>query len=145
MKGILYHNHFAVIFYNVIVNLDLARSNGIRICNHYVTMDPENVDPENLMLKTNFYNFAIFCLFFRFTDIYDETDSNKSQNTSKPNSLLRSNTVLAAVVWLFHLLRNVADPGCLSRIPNPNYSIPDPGSRVKKIPDPARIKEFNYF
>jgi hypothetical protein len=31
---------------------------------------------------------------------------------------------------------SVADPGCLSRIPDPNVSIPDPGFRVKKIPDP---------
>ncbi len=29
----------------------------------------------------------------------------------------------------------VADPGCLSRIPDPNFSIPDPGSRVTKISD----------
>jgi hypothetical protein len=33
---------------------------------------------------------------------------------------------------------NVAEPGYLSRIriPDPNFSIPDPGYRVKKIPDP---------
>ncbi len=29
----------------------------------------------------------------------------------------------------------VEDPGCLSRFPDPNFSTPDPGSRVKKIPD----------
>ncbi len=29
---------------------------------------------------------------------------------------------------------SVADPGCLSRIPVPNFSIPDLGSRFKKIP-----------
>ncbi len=36
-------------------------------------------------------------------------------------------------------MTSVADPGCFSRIPNPNFSIldPDPGSRVKKIPDPG--------
>ncbi len=30
-----------------------------------------------------------------------------------------------------------ADPGFLSRIPDHNFSFPDPGSRVKKIPDPG--------
>jgi hypothetical protein len=40
----------------------------------------------------------------------------------------------------------VADPG--SRILDPNFSILDPGPRIKKIPDPRmriRIKEFKYF
>jgi hypothetical protein len=32
-------------------------------------------------------------------------------------------------------MSNVADPGCLFRIPDPNFSIPDPGS--KEIPDPG--------
>jgi hypothetical protein len=32
---------------------------------------------------------------------------------------------------------SVADQECLSRIPDPDFSIPDPGSRVKKIPDPG--------
>jgi hypothetical protein len=42
----------------------------------------------------------------------------------------------------------VADPGCLSRILDLIFSIPDPGSRVDKISDPGltrsriRIKEF---
>ncbi len=43
---------------------------------------------------------------------------------------------------------SVADPGCLSRKPDPNFSIPDPGSGVKKIPNPEfliRIKEFKYY
>jgi hypothetical protein len=31
----------------------------------------------------------------------------------------------------------VADPGCLSRIPDLNFSISDPRSRVKKIPGPG--------
>ncbi len=43
---------------------------------------------------------------------------------------------------------SVADPGCLSRIPNPTFSIPDPGSRDKKTR--IRIKVFmnppkNFF
>jgi hypothetical protein len=48
----------------------------------------------------------------------------------------------------FILNSSVADPGCLSPIPDPNFfhlgsrirtvSIPDPGSRI-------RIKEFMYF
>jgi hypothetical protein len=42
-----------------------------------------------------------------------------------------------------NLLASVADPGCLSRIPDPTFSIPDPnclhpGSRI-------RIKEFKNF
>jgi hypothetical protein len=32
-------------------------------------------------------------------------------------------------------MTSVANPGCLS--PDPDFSIPDPGSRVKKIPDPG--------
>jgi hypothetical protein len=34
------------------------------------------------------------------------------------------------------LKTGVADPGCLSRIPDPIFSISDPGSRVDKIQDP---------
>jgi hypothetical protein len=32
---------------------------------------------------------------------------------------------------------SIADPGCFSPIPDPNFSITDPGSRVKKIQDPG--------
>ncbi len=42
-----------------------------------------------------------------------------------------------------HKIISVANPGCLYRIPDPNFSIPDPESTVKKIPDPdphQRIK-----
>jgi hypothetical protein len=35
------------------------------------------------------------------------------------------------------VLGSVADPGCLSRFRI--FSIPDPGSRVKKIPDPETV------
>ncbi len=35
----------------------------------------------------------------------------------------------------------VADPGCLYRIPDPNFSIPDPGLKRSRI----RIKEFKNF
>jgi hypothetical protein len=43
----------------------------------------------------------------------------------------------------YHIINSVADPGCLSRITDPKFSIPDqnfsvPGSRI-------RIKEFKYF
>jgi hypothetical protein len=38
---------------------------------------------------------------------------------------------------------SVADPGCLSEIPNTNFSIPYPGSKKFRIR--IRIKEFNYF
>ncbi len=34
------------------------------------------------------------------------------------------------------LISSVADPGCLSRIPDPNFSIQDPGSKKFWIPDP---------
>jgi hypothetical protein len=35
---------------------------------------------------------------------------------------------------------SVADPGCLSRIPDPTFSIPDPGSELSpsRIPDPHK-------
>ncbi len=39
---------------------------------------------------------------------------------------------------------SVADPGCLSQIPDPNFSMLDHGSRTKKIQDPdpyQRIKK----
>jgi hypothetical protein len=41
---------------------------------------------------------------------------------------------------------SVADPGCLSRIPDPKKPIPDPG--VKKAPDPRsriRIRNTGFF
>ncbi len=37
---------------------------------------------------------------------------------------------------------SVADPGCLSLIPNPNFSILVPGFMVKKIPDSESHKIF---
>jgi hypothetical protein len=43
---------------------------------------------------------------------------------------------------------SVADPGCLSRIPDSKFSIPDPGFMFKKIPESRiriRIKEFIYL
>jgi hypothetical protein len=50
------------------------------------------------------------------------------------------------------LVISVADPGCLSRIPDPNFSIPDSGSKRFRIPDRdphPRIQVFltqkNYF
>ncbi len=46
------------------------------------------------------------------------------------------------------LSASVADPGCLSLIPDQNFSIPDPSSRVQKISlfqIQIRIKEFKYF
>jgi hypothetical protein len=38
---------------------------------------------------------------------------------------------------------SVADPGCLSRIPEPTFSIPDPGSEF--FPSRILIKEVKYF
>jgi hypothetical protein len=45
------------------------------------------------------------------------------------------------------LSSSVTDPGCLSWIPDTksDFSIPDPGSGVKKIPDPDPHKKFNYL
>jgi hypothetical protein len=44
------------------------------------------------------------------------------------------------------LCSSVADPGSLSLIPDPNFSIPDSGSRVKKIPDPGSAsKNLSIF
>ncbi len=31
------------------------------------------------------------------------------------------------------IITSVPDPGCLSRIPDPNFSIPDPGSTSKNL------------
>jgi hypothetical protein len=47
------------------------------------------------------------------------------------------------VKWCLCCVISVADPGCLSRIPDPTFSIQDPnclhpGSRIL-------IKEFKYF
>ncbi len=47
------------------------------------------------------------------------------------------NYIGAGTVLLVTILTSVTDPGCLSRILDPNFSIPDPGSKVKKIPDPG--------
>ncbi len=47
-------------------------------------------------------------------------------------------TMIETVIWNigYECLRHsVADPGCLFRIPDPYFSMPDPGSRVKNIPD----------
>jgi hypothetical protein len=43
------------------------------------------------------------------------------------------------------ILISVADQGCLYRIPDPNFFFSNPGSRIKKIPDPVSAKEFKYF
>ncbi len=43
---------------------------------------------------------------------------------------------------------SVADPGCLSRIPDPNFFHPVSRIRTVSIPDPwsrILIKEFKYF
>jgi hypothetical protein len=54
----------------------------------------------------------------------------------KAKFTIRSNFFIALVFVICRLLTSVADPGCLSRIPDPDFypsRIPDPGSR---IPDP---------
>jgi hypothetical protein len=40
---------------------------------------------------------------------------------------------------------SVADPGSLSRIRDPNFSIPDQESKRFRIPDPDPHKEFKYY
>jgi hypothetical protein len=40
---------------------------------------------------------------------------------------------------------SVADPKCLSRIPDPNFSIPDPGSKRFLIPNPDPHKKCLVF
>jgi hypothetical protein len=55
-----------------------------------------------------------------------------------------SYTVHAIDVLLVH---SVADPGCLSRIPDPTFFHPGSELSPSRIPDPhtVRIKEFKYF
>ncbi len=55
----------------------------------------------------------------------------------KPASHL-DNTLFS---WIF-LKSRVADPGCLSLIKDPNFSILDPGSKRLRIPDPDQFKYF---
>jgi hypothetical protein len=45
----------------------------------------------------------------------------------------------------FIAIFRVADPGCLSRILDSNFLIPDPGSSVKKIPDPQPHQRSKVF
>jgi hypothetical protein len=48
-------------------------------------------------------------------------------------------------VLLFGLASSVADLGCLLRIPNPKFSIPDPGSKNPGSRIRIRIKELSIF
>jgi len=84
--------------------------------------------------------FPLFCDFLNFF-FFEECFVRKydtRQIVRDPVPRRRKNTDLK---W------SVADPGCLSQIPDPNFSIPDPGSRVKsgiqgskkhRIPNPDR-------
>jgi hypothetical protein len=40
---------------------------------------------------------------------------------------------------------SIADPRCLSPIPDPNFSIPDPGSKRFRIPDPDQHRRIQVF
>ena len=40
---------------------------------------------------------------------------------------------------------SVADPGCFTRITDPNFSIPDPGSKRFQIPDPHPHQRMSVF
>jgi hypothetical protein len=48
------------------------------------------------------------------------------------------------VFWVFLPVRSVADPGCLSRIPDPDFypsRIPDLGSRIQKQVEKRGVKK----
>ncbi len=51
-------------------------------------------------------------------------------------------TAVSCTISYSTLLFSVADPGCVYRIPDPNFSIPDADCRVKKIPDPDPHKRI---
>ncbi len=48
------------------------------------------------------------------------------------------------IFCIFYLVSSVADPGCLSLDPN-FFFVLDPGSRVKKIPDPGSVSQNLSF
>jgi hypothetical protein len=65
-----------------------------------------------------------------------------------PAAVALLNTFVDFYLKLFHMKKgpyyfvlfgatSVADPECLFRIPGPNFSIPDPGSRVENLPCPG--------
>jgi hypothetical protein len=58
-------------------------------------------------------------------------------------SLKESTTKIRPIFWYKFACTNVADPGCLSQIRN--FCIPDPGSKVKKIPDPDPHQRMEVF
>jgi hypothetical protein len=65
--------------------------------------------------------------------LYGDVDPDPKPSINK---LKVRKTLISTNVIFFNLLPCVADPGCLSRIPDPDFypsRIPDPGSR---IPDP---------
>jgi hypothetical protein len=64
-----------------------------------------------------------------------------------PLQLLEVTRIQRKIIRMI-LTASVADPGCLSRIPDPTFF--HPGSRIRtvSIPDPGSqicIKEFKYF
>jgi hypothetical protein len=56
-------------------------------------------------------------------------------------------------LWLYYwiswpILLSVADPGCLSRIPDPDFypsRIPDPGSRIPDPKTPTKDRGEKFF
>jgi hypothetical protein len=54
-------------------------------------------------------------------------------------------TLCYFVVWIGVVVSRVANPGCLYRIRSFPSRIPDPGSKMHKIPDLDRNKEFKHF
>ncbi len=65
--------------------------------------------------------------------------SSRTRSTFLQNKFMYTYCTVCTTTFfkLCQRRRSVADPGCLYRNPDPNFSIPDPGSRVKKIPDPG--------
>jgi hypothetical protein len=76
--------------------------------------------------------------------------SEPSQSTSsRYDTSLYGSSVRHASVHFFPstltcTVRSVADPRCLSQIPDPNFSIPDPGSKRSRIPVLGSGSRFSY-
>jgi hypothetical protein len=63
------------------------------------------------------------------------TGEAKKVGTGQPFQLLKTKKMPRSAILLL-LVISVADSGCLFRIPAPNFSIPDPGSKSFRFPDP---------
>jgi hypothetical protein len=89
---------------------------------------------------------AFICFFCRVEEDLNGVMPRTSAELAKLPGVGRY-TAAAVGRWNWHLFLRIflltsiiADSGCLYRIPDPNSSILDPGSKVKKIPDPDGIR-----